>query len=375
MESIDAMNFGAIARKKLNILAIALLAALSLATVPSASFAQDDAETTLVEGAAAEGLDTLVTDAEAPAFEYYGPEMIKGQPTSSEEDIWKSMTFQDQYTADGDYALWMHDAILLPIITIISLFVLGLLLWVMFRYNKRKNTVPSKTSHNTLIEVIWTVIPVLILVVIAVPSITLLARQYQTPPEDAITIKANGYQWYWGYEYVDNGGFEVISNMMPESDALDAGLPPQLAVDNRMVVPVGVPIRLQTFGADVIHAFGIPSLWFKMDAVPGRINEKMLTIEEPGIYYGQCMELCGARHGYMPIAIEARPLDEYNAWVQAQPGGMTRAQIEAQEAAAAAPAPAEDEGAVVEGVRPPVSSQPDAPIAGEPPTEDTSPTT
>ena len=373
MESIDAMNFGAIARKKLYLLTIVVLAALALAAVPTVSFAQDDAQPSLVEGSVAEPLETTVTEADAPGFEYYGPEMIKGEPTSSEKDIWKSMTFQDQFTEDGDYALWMHDAILLPIITIISLFVLALLLWVMFRYNKRANTVPSKTSHNTVIEVVWTVIPVLILVVIAVPSITLLARQYESPPEDAITIKANGYQWYWGYEYVDNGGFEVISNMMPESDALDAGLPPQLAVDNRMVVPVGVPIRMQTFGADVIHSFGIPSLWFKIDAVPGRINEKMLTITEPGIYYGQCMELCGARHGYMPIAIEARPLDEFNAWVQAQPGGMTRAQIEAEEAAGAEPT--EIDAPEIEGVRPPVSSQPDAPIAGEPPTDDTSPTT
>ncbi|WAT17817.1 cytochrome c oxidase subunit II [Aurantiacibacter sp. MUD11] len=325
MESIDAMIFGVFARKTLNLMAGL---ALGLSALAQPALAQEAAETEAVAEAAAA--------AEAPAFEHYGPDMIKGQPVD------RGLTFQPQFTENGEYALWMHDAILLPIITVISLFVLALLLWVIVRYNKRANTVPSKTSHNTLIEVIWTVIPVLILVVIAVPSITLLARQYQSPPEDAITIKANGYQWYWGYEYVDNGGFEVISNMLDESEALDAGEPHQLAVDNRMVVPVGVPIRLQTFGADVIHSFGIPSLWFKLDAVPGRINEKMLTIEEPGIYYGQCMELCGARHGYMPIAIEARPLEEFNAWVQSQPGGMTRAQIEAEAAAAAAPAEANE---------------------------------
>ena len=329
MESIETMNFGAFARKKLNFLALFVLAALSLGALPQGVMAQEgavDPDAVAVEESAAE----------APAFEYYGPEMIKGQPVSSDEDLIGSMTFQPQFTDNGEYALWMHDAILMPIITVISLFVLALLLWVVLKYNKRANTVPSKTSHNTLIEVIWTVIPVLILVVIAVPSITLLARQYQSPPEDAITIKTNGYQWYWGYEYVDNGGFEVISNMLSEEAALESGEPHQLAVDNRMVVPVGVPLRIQTFGADVIHSFGIPSLWFKLDAVPGRINEKMLTINEPGIYYGQCMELCGARHGYMPIAIEARPLDEFNAWVQTQPGGMTRAQIEAQNAAPAA---------------------------------------
>ncbi len=373
MESFETMNFGAFARKKLNFLALLALAVMSFTAVPQAAMAQDSEDVSLVEGAVAEPLETTVTEAEAPGFEYYGPEMIKGQPVSSDEDLLGSMTFQPQYTDNGDYALWMHDAILMPIITVISLFVLGLLLWVVVRYNKRSNQVASRTSHNTLIEVIWTVIPVLILVVIAVPSITLLARQYQSPPEDAITIKANGYQWYWGYEYVDNGGFEVVSNMLSEEEALDAGEPHQLAVDNRMVVPVGVPIRLQTFGADVIHSFGIPSLWFKLDAVPGRINEKMLTITEPGIYYGQCMELCGARHGYMPIAIEARPLDEFNAWVQSQPGGMTRAQIEAQEAGAAAPAG--EDTVEVEGGRSPASSAEDAPLAGEPPVDQAAPTT
>lgn len=328
MESIETMNFGAFARKKLNFLAIFVLAAMMAVVLPQVAMAQDVA-------AESEAADAVAVDdaaADTPGFDHYGPDMIKGQPTPADEDLLASMTFQQQYTDNGEYALWMHDAILMPIITVISLFVLGLLLWVIVRYNKRANAVPSKTSHNTLIEVIWTVIPVLILVVIAVPSITLIARQYQSPPEDAITIKANGYQWYWGYEYVDNGGFEVVSNMLDADAALAAGEPHQLAVDNRMVVPVGVPIRIQTFGVDVIHAFGVPSLWFKIDAVPGRINERMLTIEEPGIYYGQCMELCGARHGYMPIAIEARPLDEYNAWVQMQPGGMIAGQDDASAA-------------------------------------------
>ena len=335
------MTFGDTARNPLRFLAM-LLAAITLAAAPQAAFAQAgegnlspvETNEAAQDAEAAEGQDFSAVDApvvtEADGFDYFGPDMIKGQPVNGE---WG---FQPQHTDNGEYALWMHDALLMPIITVISLFVLALLFWVMFRYNRRANKVPSKTSHNTLIEVIWTVVPVLILVVIAVPSITLLARQYESPPEDAITIKANGYQWYWGYEYVDNGGFEVISNMLTEEEALDAGEPHQLAVDNRMVVPVGVPLRIQTFGADVIHAFGIPSLWFKMDAVPGRINEKMLTIKEPGIYYGQCMELCGARHGYMPIAIEARSLADYNRWVQSQPGGRTRAQIEAEEATAAA---------------------------------------
>ncbi|WP_346783227.1 cytochrome c oxidase subunit II [Aurantiacibacter flavus] len=335
MESFDAMTFGDIARKPLTFLTM-LVAAVSFTASPQTVFAQDQAVTAPIEAPVdAAPADTAAPAAEAaPAFEHYGPDMIKGQPTPG------GLGFQDQYTANGNYALWMHDAILLPITVVISLFVLALLLWVIARYNRRSNTVPSKTSHNTLIEIVWTVIPVLILVVIAVPSITLISRQYKSPPEDAITIKANGYQWYWGYEYVDNGGFEVISNMLSDEDALSAGEPHQLAVDNRMVVPVGVPIRLQTFGADVIHSFGIPSLWFKIDAVPGRINERVLTIQEPGIYYGQCMELCGARHGYMPIAIEARPLEEFNAWVLSQPGGTTP-ELEAAAAAEAAAAEAE----------------------------------
>lgn len=338
------MTFGATFRTKFQTLA-ALFAALMLAFAAQAALAQDAAPLEPAVTEAAPATDGEVVADAAPAFEHYGPDMIKGQPVDGGID------FQPQYTDNGEYAYNMHTYLLMPIITVISIFVLFLLLWVMVRYNRRANQVASKTSHNTLIEVIWTVIPVLILVVIAVPSITLLSRQYKTAPEDAITIKTNGYQWYWGYEYVDNGGFEVVSNMLDESAALDAGEPHQLAVDNRMVVPVGVPIRIQTFGKDVIHSFGIPSLWFKLDAVPGRLNEKMLTIKEPGIYYGQCMELCGARHGYMPIAIEARPLDEFNAWVKTQPGGMTQAEVAAEKAAAAAPAPAaeaEEEGAAAE---------------------------
>ncbi len=278
----------------------------------------------------------------------------KGMPVD------RGLTFQDQYSKDGQYALWMHDAILLPIITAISIFVLGLLLWVVVRYNRRRNPEPSKTTHNTLVEVIWTLVPVLILVVIAVPSITLLARQYETPPENAITVKATGYQWYWGYTYPDNGDFEIISNMLDESEALARGEPNQLAVDNRMVVPAGVPIRLQTTGADVIHSFAVPSLWFKLDAVPGRLNERMLVIEEPGVYYGQCSELCGARHAFMPITVEALPMDQWRAWVLAQGGTL-----ESEEDAQPELAPLQE----------PESAEPGAPGAGAAPTEDTSPTT
>ncbi|MEE4155494.1 MAG: cytochrome c oxidase subunit II [Erythrobacter sp.] len=274
------------------------------------------------------------------AYAPMAPTENKGMPTSYQEDALASMTFQDQYSLDGAYALGMHDYILLPIITAISLLVLGLLLYVIMRYNRKRNPEPSKTTHNTLIEVVWTIVPVLILVVIAVPSITLLARQYETPPENAVTVKAIGYQWYWGYEYPDHGGFEVVSNMKSQPEALADGEPYQLAVDNRMVVPAGVPLRIQTTGADVIHSFAVPSLWFKQDAVPGRLNERILMIEEPGVYYGQCMELCGTLHGFMPIAVEALPMEEFEAWVLAQGGELpgaaaAEAQAEAQEAAEA----------------------------------------
>ncbi len=265
-----------------------------------------------------------VADALAETGDYtpMAPVKGKGMPTSYEDDAIKSLTFQDQYTANGEYALWMHDAILLPVITIISLFVLGLLLYVIVRFSRRTNPVPSRVTHNTKLEFIWTIIPVLILVAIAYPSLTLLARQYETPPEDAVTVKAIGYQWYWGYAYPDHGDFEIVSNMLPEEEAVKRGEPYQLAVDNRMVVPAGVPLRIQTTASDVIHAFAVPSLWFKMDAVPGRLNEKLLVIKEPGVYYGQCSELCGARHAYMPITVEALPAEEFAQWVRAQGGTM-----------------------------------------------------
>jgi cytochrome c oxidase subunit 2 len=267
----------------------------------------------------------------------------KGMPVAD------GITLQDQYSDLGTYAHWIHDVVLMPIIVIITIFVLGLLIWVAIRYNRRANPVPSKTSHNTLIEVVWTLVPVLILVGIAIPSIDLLAKQYKPAPAKALTIKATGNQWYWSYTYPDNGGFEVTSYMLniPGAPTVNNGVrnvgtqpwdgPSHLEVDNRLVVPVGEKIRLQVTAADVIHAFAIPSLWFKIDAVPGRINERVIEIKEPGVYYGQCSELCGAKHGYMPIAIEALPRDKYNAWVLTQSGGV----IDGQPAPAASEATAE----------------------------------
>ena len=244
--------------------------------------------------------------------------------------------FQTQYSPTGQYARWFHDVILLKVVFGVSIFVLLLLVWVVIRFNSRTNPVPSKTSHNTMLEVAWTGIPVLILAYISVYSIDLLAEQFKAAPANALTVKATGNQWYWSYTYPDNGGIEVTSNILtPEQDKA-SGQPVQLGADYRMVLPVGEPIRLQTTGADVIHSFAVPSLWFKLDAVPGRINEKTLFIKEPGVYYGQCSELCGVRHGYMPIVVEALDRPHFNAWVMSHKEGK----IDGMPAAPAAAAPA-----------------------------------
>ncbi|UVO51370.1 cytochrome c oxidase subunit II [Sphingomonas sp. SUN019] len=237
---------------------------------------------------------------------------------------------QPQVTKNGERAQWFHDVILFPLITVISLFVLGLLFWVAFRYRKAANAVPSKTSHNTTIEVIWTLAPVLILVAIAVPSIGLLSAQFKPAPAGAVTLKAIGNQWYWSYQYPDHGGVEITANMLKEAKDIGAGErartdadgPRLLATDNRVVLPVGVPIRLITTANDVIHSWAVPAFWIKLDAIPGRLNETSFTIEKPGLYFGQCSELCGARHAYMPIAVEAVSPAQFAAWIAAKGGSM-----------------------------------------------------
>ncbi|WP_033925049.1 cytochrome c oxidase subunit II [Sphingomonas sp. 35-24ZXX] len=289
------------------------------ADAPAAATASAAAAEAAPADAAASALDSSYTP--------MAPTAGKGMPVD------KGIDFQKQYSELGEYAHWLDTSVLLPIIVAISLLVLGLLIWVMVRYRAAANPNPSRVTHNTTIEVIWTLVPVLILVGVAVPSIDLLAKQYKPAPASAVTVKVTGYQWYWGYSYPDNGDFEVVSNMLNEEEAIKRGEPHQLAVDNRMVVPAGEPIRIITTASDVIHSFSVPSLWFKMDAVPGRSNEKMLIIKEPGVYYGQCSELCGARHGFMPIAVEALPRAKFDAWVRSQ-GGT----VKGDEVAAAAPA-------------------------------------
>ncbi len=231
------------------------------------------------------------------------------------------MNFQDQVTPIGEEAAWFHNTILLPLIAAISLLVLVLMLWVVVRYRRSANPVPSRTTHNTFIEIIWTLVPVLILVAIAVPSIKLLANQY-SPPKADLTVKVIGNQWYWTYQYPDNGDFEIVSNALSDADAKKRGEPRQLAVDERMVVPAGATVKLIITSADVIHAWGVPAFWVKMDAVPGRLNETWFKTDKPGLYYGVCYELCGARHGYMPIAVEVLPPAQFAAWVASKGGTL-----------------------------------------------------
>lgn len=250
-----------------------------------------------------------------------------GQPTDGYYGL------QPQVTPTGREALGFHNAILMPLIVAISVFVLFLLLWVVYRYRAGKNPVPSKNSHNTLIEIVWTLVPVLILIIVAIPSIKLLAAQFKPAPDNAVTLKAVGNQWFWTYEYPDNGGIQLTSNMLKEKDQVPAGTryrtdadgPRLLATDQRVVLPVGVPIRLITTSQDVIHSWSIPAFWIKLDAVPGRLNETSFTIEKPGVYYGVCSELCGARHGFMPITVEAVSPAVFAQWVASKGGTMPSA--------------------------------------------------
>jgi len=212
----------------------------------------------------------------------------------------------------------MHDFhnLLLVIITAISLFVLALLVYVMLRYRASANQNPSKTTHNTLVEIVWTTVPVLILVVIAVPSFRLLYASDRIP-EAEITIKATGLQWYWNYEYEhpELGAFQFDSFILSEEEAAEAGLPRLLAVDQEIVVPTDTTVRVVVTAGDVLHAFAVPAFGVKIDAVPGRLNETWFNVNTPGIYFGQCSELCGTGHAYMPIQVRAVPREEYDAWL------------------------------------------------------------
>lgn len=206
--------------------------------------------------------------------------------------------------------------LLFVIIVAIAAFVLALLVYVMVRFNAKRNPVPSKTSHNTFLEMAWTAIPVVILVVIAIPSFRLLYFQKTvSEAEMEMTVKVIGYQWYWSYEYPDHGDIAFDSFIVEEED-LEPGQLRLLEVDNRVVLPVDTNIRLLVTAEDVLHSWAVPAFGIKIDAVPGRLNETWVRIEREGVYYGQCSELCGVRHGYMPVAVEAVSKDAFASWVE-----------------------------------------------------------
>jgi cytochrome c oxidase subunit II len=218
------------------------------------------------------------------------------------------MTLQESATPVMDNIIWFHD-FLLVLITVITLFVLALLIIVVVKFNAKSNPVPSRTTHHTLIEVAWTLIPVLILVGIAVPSFRLLFLQLDMPKAD-LTVKATGKQWYWSYSYPDHGKFEFDSLLAQDKK------PRLLAVDNEMVVPVNKVVRVQTTGADVIHAFAVPAFGIKIDSIPGRLNETWFKATKTGMFYGQCSELCGKDHAFMPIAVRVVSDQEFASWVE-----------------------------------------------------------
>lgn len=234
-----------------------------------------------------------------------------GVAQAAEPTPWQ-LNFQDAVTPVAHLQHQLHE-LLLWIIIVISLFVLALLIYVCVRFSAKNNPVPSKTSHNTVIEVLWTVLPVMILVVIAVPSFKLLYFMDKTDTPE-LTLKATGHQWYWTYTYQDNGNFSFDSLMVPE-DQLKDKTKRLLEVDNRIVLPVDTNIRLLVTSEDVIHAWAMPAFGVKMDGYPGRLNETWMRIEKEGVYYGQCSELCGLNHAFMPIAVQAVSKAEFAKWV------------------------------------------------------------
>jgi cytochrome c oxidase subunit 2 len=232
-----------------------------------------------------------------------------GQPSP-----WQ-MGLQDSATPIMNDIAWFHD-VLLWIIAAISAFVLALLLIIIVRFNARANPTPTRTTHNTTLEVLWTIVPVIILACIAVPSFRLLFIQLDVPKPD-LTVKATGSQWYWTYNYPDNGNLKITSEMLDEKD-LKPGQPRLLAVDNEMVVPVNKVVHVIVTGTDVIHSFNVPSFGIRIDAVPGRINETWFKATTEGMFYGQCSELCGKDHSFMPIAVRVVSDADFAAWLTAQ---------------------------------------------------------
>ncbi len=230
-----------------------------------------------------------------------------GQPSAWEIGL------QQAATPVMEDIVWFHN-LLLWVIGAIVAFVLVLLIYIMVKFNARANPTPARTTHNTLLEVAWTVLPVMILVFVALPSFRILFFQLNTPPAD-LTIKATGKQWYWSYAYPDNGNFEFDSLILTEKER-KPDQPRLLAVDNEIVVPVNKVVRMQVTGAEVIHSFAVPSFGVKIDAIPGRLNETWFKVTKEGVYYGQCSELCGKDHAFMPIAVRAVSEQAFSTWIE-----------------------------------------------------------
>jgi cytochrome c oxidase subunit 2 len=247
-----------------------------------------------------------------PLCALIGLAMGSGEAFAAQPEPWQ-LGFQAAASPVMERLESLHD-LLLWIITLISIFVLALLLYVCFRFRASANATPSRRTHNTLLEIAWTAVPVLILVVIAIPSFKLLYFMDRvTEPE--LTIKAIGHQWYWSYEYPDDGDFTFDAYLVADED-LQEGQPRLLTTDNAVVLPVQTDIQVLITATDVLHSWAVPAFGVKTDGVPGRINETWLRIEEPGMYYGQCSELCGDYHGFMPIMVRAVTKEEYEAWTQ-----------------------------------------------------------
>ncbi len=289
---------------------------------------------------------TLTSGAWAAAA--WAQDGIYGQPEPG------GMSLQPGVSPLRQSAIFFHDAILMPVIVAICLLVLGLMAWIVIRYNKKRNPVPARWSHNTPIEILWTVVPVLILMVIAVFSFRLLFA-YNDMPRPDLTVKATGYQWYWGYEYPDQGVAELTSTMLSEADVAQRGLPHsvyRLAVDQPMVVPVNANVRVLVTGADVIHSFAVPTFGIISDAIPGRVNETWFRAEREGTFYGNCRELCGVDHAFMPIEVQVVSRPVWEAWVRSKGGNPAGVAQPTAASAAATPGAAN---------APSTSAQPAAP--------------
>lgn len=234
-------------------------------------------------------------------------------PAMASPRLWE-INFQESASTIQDKIISFHNE-LLVIITLITLLVLGLLIWIIVRYNHKANPVPATFTHNRFWERLWTIVPVIILIIVAVPSFRLMYYQGNIP-EPGLTIKVTGYQWYWGYEYPDQG-ISFSSYMIPEKE-IDAskGQVRLLSVDNPIVVPVDTNVQILATASDVIHSWAVQQFGVKKDAVPGRLNETWFKVTKPGVYYGQCSEICGTGHAYMPIEVHAVSKEEFAAWVE-----------------------------------------------------------